>query len=885
MQTPRTNYRRALPFPAFNSIDKQATESESSSNAEILSSRQGSVTNEGRGFVENDVSSFIASYEQELEFEFFSALSGSQYAIRSAECLSAEQQILFIVTELQLQLENKLQTLFKFLKDRSLHPRYREELEHVRLRLQAERDTWYLLKFVTVSSPTDSVTKLLQPPTHVFQFQNASMLKARCILEWCEKICVERLSLASDGRMADVGQRVEERLAPLDDPAYRWSQSALQAGKTMLDPDYPFREHELHQVDRHMEETISYEFFCLLRSGMLEKAAQVLEKVGQYWRSICLLGFCRAWSASSNGEIGEVWKNWKRAAEEIALNPLTSTYEKGVFGALCGRTEQVLSACRSWEDYVWIRFFSRTLQNWENILFSGEGTSFTDEDILEIFEKCEGTASDSLELNMLHRIQSYLSLGLEMNTNLLLRFVEFLLATQRSNEKWCWFLRFTAQVTVLIRILFKRIENEKLEESLEQLLLAYCSYLLSLYSTEELHAAEQGFSRAKLSYDDLLMGYVANLRNEQNIVDCCVEFMLSALKADIRTEQVRKGLNNPQLSVVSDERRTSCLEKTGQYLAEFPRSMLNCIVETSVSYIWNEIDFDIEQKEQSNDADLLVIRSVDFLIFPGYENYMVAVACINLFVRKFVLAGRISSAHLALAQISDDMLRYSENEWSLIHEFRCWQQFLVAWDAIVEWRQYFVSQRPSPLPASVVQIIDYQVDDVSLEEQLRAQHLVETYEEDLNRYQEQCWRLGEIAADHVISTLTFEGGWLCDPFPYQTPSTKYLNIFNEAERKEQLRNIRQQYIPLMISQLVDIYKQIGKFESCLTLLQILADDSFHLLSELTERTLKPCIQQISEVYLDYCDTKAQKSTYPFLGEIFEDMKNTHEAYFLENEKQ
>ncbi|GJD06814.1 Nuclear pore complex protein Nup107 [Galdieria sulphuraria] len=877
MQTPRTSFRRALPFPKTFSTPYDIDNNGRKINLELAttpphSSYTESVNSQGI----KDPANFLSSCETELRFGFFSALSGLELAKKcSSVDLSSENQVDFVLSEIQSQLNSKREIISQLLQDRSLHPVYREPLERLLKVLQSERDTWYLLNIVTVSSPVDSVTASLKPPAHWYDKQTTTLIKCRCILEWCEKVAMERIfGEKPDETPENCVRKVEQKLAPLNDPAYCWSHTSSLEGKTKLDPDYPFRKHELHQTDRHADDHICHQVYILFRVGLLDKAILVTEKVEQVWRGICLLGFFGAWNAASNGEIGQTWNLWKLAAKEIASNPSTNIYERSVFSALCGMPSRALSVCQTWEDQVWIYFFCEVLKFWEEFLFSESPSLRSEEHIFSVFEQCEGIDKDGLELNVMRRVQSFLALGIDLSSHLAQMLLQFLLSCQSAHEDWSWFLRFSAHVVILLRISRGNEEDELFQRYSEQILLAYCKHLLFLYVSDEMQAAEQGLTRSKTPYDEIMMVYFSYLMDESNLVTCCVEYMVSALKADTMTEQVRLELKSRQLSQLhSDERRTSCLGKIGQYLASFPRSMLNKIVETAVAHVWNHYLSNEESDDvRILDSDLFLIRSVDFLIFPAYQNYHLAVACVNLFVRKFILSGKVLSAQNTLDEISEDVLLEIEKErslWSLSHEFRCWQQFFKAWDAILEWRKYAMSQRPASLPSNISHILNPTDDNVSTEEQLWARHVLENYETEWKQYLTHCNSLGEILSKEVISTLTMEGGWLVDSLPYEPPVSVCLNIFDHVERQLELEKIRRQYVPLMLMQLVDVYKQMGKLSSCVELVQLVAEDASQFLSDLGTEVLEPFMQQIIQVYLEYCDEQAQSTKFPFVGELFE----------------
>lgn len=871
MQTPQTFSRRQLPFP--KTLDTPFhVEIATEANSEDAATSQQSDYRETFNLRE-DPRNFLSFCESELRFGFFSALSGLEFAKKCAvEEFSAANQIRFILNEVQAQLDAKLEIISQLIKDRSMHPVYREPLQRLAKLLQTERDTWYLLDLVTAATPSDSLTTFLKPPVHLYDNQQLAMTKSRCILEWCEKVFMER-SFGVRQR-DDCVRKVEQKLAPLNDPAYGWSHTSSMEGKVKLDPDYPFRKHELHQTDRHADNLVCEQVFVLFRAGLLDQAIFVTEKVEQTWRGVCLLGFFGAWNGASNGEMGQTWNLWKLAAKEIAASPLTNIFERSVFSALCGVPFGALPVCQTWEDQVWIYFFCQVLKYWEELVSNQVVSSHSDEHILSIFEQCKEIDRDGVESDVMRRVQSFLGLGLDCSLALAQKLLQFLLSCQNAHRDWSWFLRFSAHVAILMRLSRGNLEDDLLRQYSEHILLAYCQHLLHLYLSDEMQAAEQGLTRSKISYDEMLMVYFSYLLDESDLIHCCVEYMVSALKADTRTEQVRMEQKTlPFSQRHSDERRTSCLEKIGQYLASFPRSTLNKIVETAVAYVWNHSSLG-EESEGTGifDSDLFLVRSVDFLIFPAYQNYHLAVACVNLFVRKFILFGKVQSAQNALDEISEDVLTQVEQEqslWSSSHEFRCWQQFFRVWNAILEWRNYSLSQRPASLPSNILDMVNRKDDNISTEEQLWARQVLENYEMEWKEYRERCRSLGHALSEEIVSTLTMEGGWLLDAFPSRPPSSVVLNIFDSVERENELQQIRQQYIPLMIVQLVDVYKQMGEFQSCVELVQLVADDSFQLLSDLKREKLEPLLEQIFQVYLEYCDERAQCTTFPFVGEMFE----------------
>ncbi|KAI9804280.1 MAG: Nucleoporin nup84 [Piccolia ochrophora] len=186
---------------------------------------------------------------------------------------------------------------------------------------------------------------------------------------------------------------------PLDPKSPGIATSLLNADKTErlvthLDPDAPSRQElVLEKQDDFLERAIWLGCWEMLRRGVgwNEIREWCRERV-EGWRAVSMRGAVAAWDAAIDGSDGEgdsdgVGRDgsdsedgppptsqisgnrsralWRRMCFQLARNGGSNDYERAVYGILSGDVESAEKVCSSWEDFVFVRYNSLLLHQFD----------------------------------------------------------------------------------------------------------------------------------------------------------------------------------------------------------------------------------------------------------------------------------------------------------------------------------------------------------------------------------------------------------------------------------------------------------------------------------------------------------------------------------------
>jgi len=251
---------------------------------------------------------------------------------------------------------------------RDKHPKTVDVLEG----LTNERNTWRLMgklyndRLVTCLKPKVE----LPPPARNSERQVIERLFQRSPIVRQAWIVVEWLERNAQDQMEDI---VFNQMQYFSDSKVAWENtlSALQrgvAGPNMvdeLDPDAPIRTgKQLHSLDQEDESRLVKALFGCVRCGLLEEGQDLCVRVGQSWRAATLEGW-RLYhdpnfesGTDGHGDKLPVEGNkhrdvWKYVAWTLTQDSALQQHERAVYAALCGNLSQLQPVCTSWEDLVW----------------------------------------------------------------------------------------------------------------------------------------------------------------------------------------------------------------------------------------------------------------------------------------------------------------------------------------------------------------------------------------------------------------------------------------------------------------------------------------------------------------------------------------------------
>lgn len=297
-----------------------------------------------------------------------------------------------------------------------------QQIEEELARLQLEEETWeLLLNLISVDDPhtrtrSTAAEKSAFQNLHRYssdrqiweQFLDADHYALECtiMLKWLEetaKYGVQEVnSLIEDlERQAERGEGVwshgwlytketikgQKRLRawpqPLEpnDPGITVSLVNSETRDpliTQLDPDAVTRQkRSLQKEDKFYERATWATCWKMLRQGeSWTKIREWSQERLENWRAVSLCG--SSVDASFCGEVKtpvddstarmmnfRLQNSWRSSCSALARNPNVDDFQRAVYALLCGETQPAFSACRSWDDYVYVHLNSVVISRYQ----------------------------------------------------------------------------------------------------------------------------------------------------------------------------------------------------------------------------------------------------------------------------------------------------------------------------------------------------------------------------------------------------------------------------------------------------------------------------------------------------------------------------------------
>lgn len=224
----------------------------------------------------------------------------------------------------------------------------------------------------TKTIPNDLVRNRFLSNKHVRDYLEENHPKFRelaLVLDWLERYSPhpdEELRARDGGLKADAGWLyTREKIKANKRKGGRGSFSFGSFGNkgrdvvNALDPDAATREQKrLEEEDEVADRLLMKLCWKFLRKGDVTTAQLLCEDSGETWRAVSLGGGQEAWDDRIDGEVevdgdqtiddmekavrgNKRRELWKRMCFALARRPEVDTYEKAVYGALCGDIESV----------------------------------------------------------------------------------------------------------------------------------------------------------------------------------------------------------------------------------------------------------------------------------------------------------------------------------------------------------------------------------------------------------------------------------------------------------------------------------------------------------------------------------------------------------------
>lgn len=523
------------------------------------------------------------------------------------------------------------------------------------------------------------------------------------------------------------------------------------------------------------------------------------------------------------------------------------------------------------------------------------------EQILEAFRECSDAVEDAepvscVVLNKVRIVRSYLALGPTMSSVNARELCAALakLAEEGLDNGVDWICRVAAHLALFVK------KAALLDSSDED---AVSSYQVALHShvrlmidrelieEDAVYNANKAPAVRPILYD-LVARYLAEMESMDVIIAVYTEVMEMAIRGDLKQERIlSSSIRSSQRQV--HERRMLCLQCAGKYFGRHGEETLNNLIVSSVDRIWGDhlahlsvlaqrglpeqdrsgFETRSENTEISQD-DELVIRSIEFLMFPSYPNYEEAVRRATCLARRFYLAGKESSARYVVEWFPSDAIAEippgrCEGE---LHELDCWRAYMDAVSRHNEWRVHFFSRRPMPLDENIRRAATAVPGEVSYEAQAAANLRLEAYVKEMEAYMRVATAARDAAVEALRVALLFEGGWM------HYSKAQGVDADSDSQRDREIVAVRRIGVPQMTALLHHVLHESGLYAEAVELAALVADDGLALYEDFSKAELRAFLQRVNLSAVLMADKAVRDGTAvrPYTDFMFEEVRKQNE---------
>lgn len=818
-------------------------------------------------------------------------LAGLRTQYESGTAQAADAFVKEMISTLALQLERANELMDA----PSLHPYVRKQVRALQNRLLLEQTTWNLVD--TAWRPSEirsrdlSTTRLA--PSNLDEnsvLKVPGYVKCQRIVEWLETTAADVL-----------GRSGGPKVKPLDDPAYRWEYTASKYEGEKVSMDFPHAVGKsLDEVETKAEGRISHEIFRLVRAGKLSEAEELCRRVGQPWRAAALAGGKKSSALSANGIKGDARRTWRIAAKAIARSPDPAIlpHERAVYGVLAGELEPVLAVSTTFEDEAWARLCT-LLDSTAEFVLNGRNVTVAaieDETVLQIFRECKHAGegldvADGKVLEGIRMTRAFVGIGPGMCgshvSQLLKTLGELAEAGASSGEEWI--CRFAAHACIFLKTsgMLAGVKNRPQDEfSFDTAIEKYVEVVLQKDQEREAKARAHGtILPPRRIVPETAARYLAELHSDDRIISTYSVLLCAALEEDLsheRAEAKRVGVSPRQV----DERRTLCLQKAGQC---FPREILDLLVVAATDKLWksmlpDQVDNslfsdDIKLSESVSDevseTDELVVRAIEFLIFPAFANYKEALLRVTNLARQFFLRGRRAATRYVISWAPEEVMSQIEPSTceGPVHELESWRVYMDAISRHNEWKTY-QSRKPQPISEKIRAAASAEPGEVSYEIQANAGIQVQKFNKENEEFLRTSERYCQAAVQSLEAALLLEGGWMQDKYKQnENVAERPRGGYALRHRSKEIEAIRKFGIPQLAVLLHHVYHESGMFTKAIGLAQVVASDHLKLYECFGVSEMKSFLTRIADSTVLHADTMIQSGQCerPYETTMFEEL--------------
>jgi len=636
-----------------------------------------------------------------------------------------------------------------------------------------------------------------------------------------------------------------------------------------MDPDAPFRtKKSLAHQDKEVEIRLFKHLLRFIRAGKLDEGQELAQRVGYYWLSASLEGWLPYSDPNLDqenlgttaihhpNEIRPITGNrkrdvWKRTCFIAARTQGLNSCEKAVLGVLGGNLKSVLPVCHSWADQLWARIkcsidvkIERALRDPNVIAQDNRNLIDLPREFYENYQNLENIfksmrdqkiVSPYKEATIHQTIQRYIILN---NVDGLLSQLSDWCATldfdtcDRSLSPH--FLRCFAHVVLFLREL-DLVSHEDARAT--KILESYISLLTKLKMVEGVayYSSFLPKDNQTLSFARLL----ATITDREERRHCLRVAKESKLDVDEITQTV--------VELIRNETPEAAASNTSNFM--FPSTNSD------------------EVTPKTSQFDKRKIDALDYLLLLDVKNYIAILHNGNILLRHFALQRKMDAVKETFLKLPANLNKSVEELWKVhtnsdipnmlrnnIRELDSFRALLEVQEELAQWSEWHHKKPEEPRkPANMSKFCD----NVNYEQRMKQYH------QDLGVWREIREARTNSLIDKISQMFYFPGGWMrdlqsndseADDVADQTINTNISNVNGTSNpdqrsqiRLQQLSDLRLNFVPYMISICFNILHLTNRYEDCLKLSHLLADEDLGLYKEFSKAQVRDFLDKMSEV--------------------------------------
>lgn len=611
-----------------------------------------------------------------------------------------------------------------------------------------------------------------------------------------------------------------------------------------MDPDAPIRTKKaLVHTDKEVEIRLFKHLFRFVRAGKLAEGQELAQRVGYHWLSATLDGWLPYSDPNLDeenlgtiaihqpSEIRPISGNkkrdiWKQTCFRSARMHGLTSYEKAILGVFGGNLKSVLPVCYNWSDQLWARLrcsidikIEKALRD-PNII-PQENRHLTDypPEFYDNFQDARQIFKSIADLKIVSPFKEA-TIHQTVQKHMILNDVDGLL---NQLEDWCRALDYDNNL----------VENS--EAVSPQFLRFFAHVVLFLREINLVTADDTRGTKIIESYISLLTQqksienvahYTTFLPRDSQIVS------YARLLATINDKEERKHC----LKIAKESKLD--VDEITQTVVELIMQEPNVQPNTSLSASISEME-----STKTTPSDKRKVDALDYLLYLDAKNYVAILHHGNVLLRHFALQRKMDAVKETFLKLPTDLNSSVENQWKVhtnsdittslrnnLRELDAFRVILEAQKELSEWSDLHHEKPEEPKkPANMTKFCD----NVN-------------YEQRMKQYQQEIdlWKcLREMKTNSLTGKISelfyFPGGWMKDLVsPDDRPNDT---------RVQQLEKLRKIFIPQMITVYFNVLHLTGKYEDCLKVSHLLAQDDLKLYEEFTKPQLRDFLDKISEV--------------------------------------